>query len=102
MWRKVSALRARLSRSEPAAAFVSHASLNVSNKLNSAESFEPLHQSRLGNETSSWRPGKVSTAEEHGKRIRVLGTTHRELLYERTLWSERRFDVGRGKENRQR
>ena len=43
------------------------------------------------------RFGKASTAEEHGERVRILGTTHRELRRERTPWSERRLDVGRGK-----
>ena len=31
------------------------------------------------------------------ERVRILGTTHRELRRERTPWSERRLDVGRGK-----
>ena len=47
-------------------------------------------QSNLGGHE---RSGKASTAEEHGKRIRVMGTTHRELRRERTPWSERRLDV---------
>ena len=51
-------------------------------------------QSNLGGHE---RFGKASTAEEHGERVRVLGTTHRELRRERTPWSERRLDVGRGK-----
>ena len=43
------------------------------------------------------RFGKASTAEEHRKRVRILGTTHRELRREHTPWSERRLDVGSGK-----
>ena len=41
--------------------------------------------------------GAAVLAAEHGKRIRVLGTTHRELRRERTPWSNRRLDVVRGK-----
>ena len=41
--------------------------------------------------------GKASTAEEHRERVCILGTTYRELRRERTRWSERRLDVGRGK-----
>ena len=51
-------------------------------------------QSNLGGHE---RFRKASTAEEHGKRIRDLGTTHRELPCERAPWSERRLAMGRGK-----